>query len=346
MKYNDRMTLLARVGFAARGLVYLLVGWFALDVALNGGQAKDNQGALGTLTQIPLGHVLLGICSLGFVGYAVWRLTEAAIDPEMRGDGVKGKLERAGYAMSGIAHLVLATATARFAMRQASAQSGSPGDQSAESWSAWILDQPDGVFALVLGGVTLFAVAAAQALKAYKGRFDELDGDVPAPGYVRWVGRIGFAARALIFADWLVRDHGGYYLRRGTSRGLRSGPPAGSSAGIGRVAAECGRAGPGTFRAFQPDRGEIPADKDDQAELPEIGSGSRPDCVRPPEEATPGQSWAAPAEAALLCYAKLCFSALTRSCPALTDWKACSTIERDDGSRSASCSAAWNFPLM
>ena len=47
MNYNERMTLFARIGFAARGLVYVLIGWFALDVAVNGGQPTDNQGALG-----------------------------------------------------------------------------------------------------------------------------------------------------------------------------------------------------------------------------------------------------------------------------------------------------------
>jgi len=76
MDYSDRMTLLARLGFAARGLVYVLIGWFAMDVALNGGQPTDNQGALGTLAHAPLGHVLLGICALGFAGYAVWRLSQ------------------------------------------------------------------------------------------------------------------------------------------------------------------------------------------------------------------------------------------------------------------------------
>ncbi len=206
MNYNERMTLFARIGFAARGLVYVLIGWFALDVAVNGGQPTDNQGALGALANAPLGHILLGICALGFAGYAVWRLTEAITDPENRSRDHKGKFERVGYALSGLTHLVLAVAAARLALKQSSAQEGSPGDQSAQSWSAWLLEQPGGTFLLVFVGMLLFVVAAAQALKAYKARFDELDGDVPAPDYVRWIGRLGYAARALIFAliSWFV----------------------------------------------------------------------------------------------------------------------------------------------
>ncbi|CAM8649004.1 MULTISPECIES: DUF1206 domain-containing protein [Sphingobium] len=200
MTYDDRMTLLARIGFAARGLVYILIGWFALDVAVNGGQLKDNQGALGTLASAPLGHVLLAICAIGFVGYAIWRLTEAITDPENRSRDIKGRFARAGYAVSGITHLALATAAARLALRQTPAQGGSPGDESAQSWSAWLLAQPGGTLMLIMVGIGFFAVAAAQAVKAYKARFDELDAQVPAPRYVRWVGRCGYAARALIFA--------------------------------------------------------------------------------------------------------------------------------------------------
>lgn len=200
MTYNDRMTLFARIGFASRGLVYVLIGWFALDVAVNGGQPTDNQGALGTLAHAPLGQILLAVCALGFAGYAVWRLTEAITDPENRGRDFKGKFERIGYALSGITHIVLATAAARLALKQISTQDHSPGDESAQSWSAWLMEQPGGVFFLVLAGCLLFAVAGAQAIKAYKAQFDELDGDVPAPDYVRWIGRMGYAARALIFA--------------------------------------------------------------------------------------------------------------------------------------------------
>lgn len=200
MAYTDRMTLFARIGFAARGLVYMLVGWFALDVAMHGGQVKDNQGALGTLANAPWGDALLGLCALGFAGYAIWRLTEAVTDPENRSRTMKGKFERAAYAISGVAHVMLATAAARLALRQTSAEGSSPGDASAEGWSGWLLEQPGGVLLLVLVGIILFIVAGAQAVKAYKAKFDELDGDVPAPDYVRWIGRLGYAARALIFA--------------------------------------------------------------------------------------------------------------------------------------------------
>jgi len=37
MTYNHQMAMLVRFGFTAHGLVYLLIGWFALGVASNSG---------------------------------------------------------------------------------------------------------------------------------------------------------------------------------------------------------------------------------------------------------------------------------------------------------------------
>lgn len=206
MNYNHRMTLLARLGFAARGVVYLLVGWFAFDAAQNGGKPSDNQGAMASMLEAPFGKVLLGLCALGFAGYAIWRLTEAMLDPEGRSHTGKGRVERLGYALSGLVHIGLAVLAARLAMQSAPSAQGAPGDASAQSWSAWLLEQPGGVALLTCVGVLLFAVAAAQGVKAFKASFDELRSDTPAPTYVRWMGRTGYAARALIFAmvGWFI----------------------------------------------------------------------------------------------------------------------------------------------
>jgi hypothetical protein len=136
----------------------------------------------------------------------VWCLTEAITDSEDRGRELKGKVARVGYALRGITHIILATAEARLALRQISGRSGTPSDDSAQSWSAWPMNQPGSVILLVLVGGGFFAVAAAQGIKSYRARFDELDGDVPAPNYVRWMGRLGYAARGLIFAliSWFL----------------------------------------------------------------------------------------------------------------------------------------------
>ncbi|MCD2323368.1 DUF1206 domain-containing protein [Sphingomonas sp. IC-56] len=192
-------TLAARLGFASRGLVYLLVGWFALDAARRGSAPKDNQQAMGSLADQPFGHVLLALVAVGLLGYALWRASEAIFDPERRGTEAKALAERIGFGWSALVHLGLAVYAGRLAFDQASA--GNPSsDASARSWSGWLLDQPAGQWLLGAVGLLLIAAAGAQAWKAWQNRFaDELSGDVPLPRYACMAGQVGYAARALVF---------------------------------------------------------------------------------------------------------------------------------------------------
>ena len=70
---------LARTGLTARGVIYILVGWVALLVALGqSSREADQQGALELLADKPYGLVSLWLLGVGFVAYALWRLSEAA----------------------------------------------------------------------------------------------------------------------------------------------------------------------------------------------------------------------------------------------------------------------------
>src|SRR5215471_19944658 len=71
---------LARTSLAARGVLYILIGWIAVLVAF--GQTSGNQanqaGALELLARQPLGLVLLWLLGIGFAGYELWRFGEDA----------------------------------------------------------------------------------------------------------------------------------------------------------------------------------------------------------------------------------------------------------------------------
>ncbi|UUL83932.1 DUF1206 domain-containing protein [Sphingomonas qomolangmaensis] len=200
MLSDANATMLARLGFAARGLVYLLIGWFAITAAMGGGQTADNQGAIASLARQPFGQVLLAIVAAGLLGYAVWRLTEAVADPERIAHDGKGNLKRAAHAISGIAHVILAWTAAKLALDLGASGGQSPGDESARDWTAWLLTQPLGRFLVAAVAIGLLVAAFQQFKKAYKGDFiTELRGDAPAPGYVCTMGRIGYGARGLVF---------------------------------------------------------------------------------------------------------------------------------------------------
>ena len=207
-----KLTPLARLGFVARGIVYILVGWFAIDAARSGRRPIDNQAALGSLDDTSAGSALLLLMAAGLLGYALWRLAEAWYDPEGRGVSFKGGLERAGFALSGLAHVALAYYAVRLALRPGGGGGGSaPGDANARDWSAWLLEQPAGPLLVGAVGAVFVLAALAQAHKAYTGHFlRHLEGNVPAPRQIRLIGGIGYGARAIAFS--LV---GWFFLRAG-----------------------------------------------------------------------------------------------------------------------------------
>jgi len=70
---------LARIGLAARGVIYILIGWLAIELALgHGAHRPDQQGALQLLAGKSYGLVTLWLLGIGFAGYSLWRLSEAA----------------------------------------------------------------------------------------------------------------------------------------------------------------------------------------------------------------------------------------------------------------------------
>src|SRR5688572_17486214 len=92
-----------RFGFAAKGFVYLIVGFLAAKAALRqGGAVRDEQGALRQVLAAPFGRILLAIAAAGLLVYAVWRLIEMWSDPEE-----KGRLWRFQSLLSGFVYASL-----------------------------------------------------------------------------------------------------------------------------------------------------------------------------------------------------------------------------------------------
>ncbi len=70
----------ARAGLAARGVIYLLVGTLALQIAFGEGHRQaDRGGALAEIADKPFGAVVLWALAAGLAGMALWRLSEAVL---------------------------------------------------------------------------------------------------------------------------------------------------------------------------------------------------------------------------------------------------------------------------
>ena len=85
---------LSRSGLAARGVIYILVGSLAVQIALGGGgKEADRQGALQTVAQTPGGTILLWLLAIGLLGMTLWRLSEAIYgQPTQDGDKATKRL--------------------------------------------------------------------------------------------------------------------------------------------------------------------------------------------------------------------------------------------------------------
>src|SRR5687767_10272185 len=82
---------LARIGYAAKAFLYITIGILAAQAGLGrGGRATDTDGALRLIYGAALGRIILLAVAAGLLGYALWRLVEAILDAEGRGNRLKG----------------------------------------------------------------------------------------------------------------------------------------------------------------------------------------------------------------------------------------------------------------
>ena len=189
---------LARFGHATKGVVYLLIGGLAVSAAVgSGGATTGGRGAVATIADQPFGRVLLGLTAAGLFGYALWRLVQAALDPERRGTDAKGVAARLGYVLSAGAHIALGVAAAQMLA------GGGGGGASKKSWIGEAMGDPVGIAIIGLLGAFVVGAGVYQLYKAKTAKFEEdLKTAEMSPKERSWVvriGRFGLAARGVIF---------------------------------------------------------------------------------------------------------------------------------------------------
>ena len=191
---------LARLGYATKGVVYILIGALTVLAALGGsGQPTDTSGAFHEIYSQPFGQVLLGAVAFGLAAYAIWRVTEALVDAEGKGKDLKGILIRIGYAFSGLIHAGLAFSAARLVL----GEEGQSSEQSNKSRATEIMQLPFGPLLVGLAGAGFVGFGLYQIYKGYKAKFrKKLKVGAMSEREDEWVtrfGRFGLAARGVVF---------------------------------------------------------------------------------------------------------------------------------------------------
>ena len=189
MNASSHLTTLTRIGFATRGLLYIVI---AVLIAQTG-RAEDPSGAIEYLGRGG-GQALLGVIAAGLTAYGIWRLADATLDIERHGADRKGALERVGAGVSGGIHLLLAWQSIQ--LMRGAALSGDGTREGAQT----AMQLPGGWALVLVGAAVLVVLAAVQLAKAVKGSFLRyLEPSIAKQAWVQWSGRAGYAARGFVF---------------------------------------------------------------------------------------------------------------------------------------------------
>ena len=198
---NDWIETLARFGYAAKGVVYMLIGGLAFQLAVGqGGEAVGPRGAIDNIAGGIIGKVILGLIALGLFGYSIWRFVQAAKDPENKGDDAKGIATRIGYACSGLVYALVGVEAVRLIF---TAGGGGGGDDGAAHWTAKVMEWPFGRW--LVGAVALGILGAGlyQLYRGYSAEFKKLlKSEEMSADELKWgerLGRAGFAARGVVY---------------------------------------------------------------------------------------------------------------------------------------------------
>jgi hypothetical protein len=188
---------MVRIGYAARGIVFLIVGGFALLAA--GGLGAHPQGARDALElvfQEPLGGYFLWVLAAGLLCFAGWRFLQSALDADGHGDTLYGLMRRGSLAGSALFYVALAAATARITFEERRMSE----DQSAREWTAWVMAQPLGRASIALIAAGFIAVAIGLGVKAFRTPYnDRFDAPEMAQSFATALGSFGILTRACVF---------------------------------------------------------------------------------------------------------------------------------------------------
>jgi len=187
--------VLLTVGLIAFGVVHMLVGWIALQIAWSGqpdGEASQ-QGALNQLAEQPFGAVLLWLVVVGLFTMAIWQLAEALWGHLDKPSGMKRIRKRLGSAGRTVTYALIAIAAI-------STLQGSGSDSNKEEgYTARLLSASFGRILVIVVALVIIVLGVRLARRGITKKFTEdLDGGVGRE--VIRLGQAGYLVKGIAFA--------------------------------------------------------------------------------------------------------------------------------------------------
>jgi len=227
----------ARVGYVAKGLVFLLVGGLAVAAAAGlGGTATDPSGALVMLTHVPAGRAVLALIALGLIAHAAFRAALLVVgEPYVKRGPASRVLRRVANGFGALVYVGMAITAGALAVGWG-ARVHTNKDAETRQLSARILTAPFGRLFLTGVAVGILVAAVVQLVRAFGPNHvrEQLRGGEMTEGQRRLVivvARIAFAARGIVLGAC------GYFMARAAIDGAphEARGPAGALHAVGEL---------------------------------------------------------------------------------------------------------------
>lgn len=195
MRRNIRFDLVAKSGYGARGIVFLLVAGLALFSSVAGGR-PETKSALAALLEQPFGRIWVGLIGVGLFGFVIWRLSQSLADSDGHGAGPKAIAIRSALFGSAATYLGLAF----YSLGQAIAVHSGGGESGEKGLAQWVMSQPFGPWLAIGIGIGFIAGGIITATKGLTRKFERYLNLPDAKGFLALVCIYGLVARGLVFA--------------------------------------------------------------------------------------------------------------------------------------------------
>lgn len=165
---SKALKIAARVGFVARGAIYLLIGFIALEIAFGKGGQADRGGALAQIATKSYGTFVLWLLVVGFAGLALWRFSEAAFGA-VGPDGHEAS-ERLKSLARALLYSSFFVTTLQYVIGSSSSATANGNSQS-RSLTARVMEHNGGRLLVGLIGLVVMVIGAMLAREGWKKEF-------------------------------------------------------------------------------------------------------------------------------------------------------------------------------
>ena len=200
--HSDLLENLARIGFVALGVLHVLIGWLALQLAWfgGGGKSADQAGAFSAVADLPGGQAILWILGIGLFALALWQAAEVFRWKSGLSVGGDVRKKAIGRIVKSVSKVVIYVVLGVLAIRTASGGQQSS-SQSQEQTTQGVFGLPGGQFLVGLAGLIIVGVGVYHVYKGWTKKFlegvDLSQASLASRKAVIRLGQIGYPAKGV-----------------------------------------------------------------------------------------------------------------------------------------------------